>query len=365
MRTLVTALVTALPLLAQTFVVDANNGPGTNFTTIAAAVASVPSGSVLLVRPGAYWAFTIASKSLTLIADPGAGIQLGGFLPSTVTIGPLAAGQTVALRGFWVSGASYHSSTPIYVDVVGCQGTVYLDDLRPTGAVQMTVSNCAAVVVRGSGTSLQAWSQAPLVATNSNVVLEDCLFYPFNGVPASISHQGTGSVQVSDSALYTSAVTPAITLGGGELRLLRGTTIIGGNPAVSGTGTVRRDAGVVMGSAIAPSLTVVNAPMPSLDASSSGPGLSAALRAPPGHLAAIAIALPGRPVALPGLLDAIWLDPATFTGVALGVIPASGSFSASLPLGTVPQAFVVAWQGHTYDPVAGILISNPSLRVVR
>src|SRR5437762_9224013 len=40
--------------IAQTFIVDAANGPGTNFTEIATAVAAVPDGAVLMVRAGSY-----------------------------------------------------------------------------------------------------------------------------------------------------------------------------------------------------------------------------------------------------------------------------------------------------------------------
>ena len=64
----------AAAAVAQTFIVDVNSGPGTNFTSIAAAVAAVPDGAVLEVRPGTYAAFTIQNKSLTVFGQ--AGVQV-------------------------------------------------------------------------------------------------------------------------------------------------------------------------------------------------------------------------------------------------------------------------------------------------
>ncbi len=41
-------------LAAQAYVVDVNGGAGANFTSITAAVAAVPDGAILRVRPGDY-----------------------------------------------------------------------------------------------------------------------------------------------------------------------------------------------------------------------------------------------------------------------------------------------------------------------
>ena len=63
----------ALSVQAQQFVVDVHNGPGTHFTSLGAAVASVPSGALLRVRAGNYFeAVDLAGKSMTILGDPGA-----------------------------------------------------------------------------------------------------------------------------------------------------------------------------------------------------------------------------------------------------------------------------------------------------
>ena len=47
---------------AQTFVVDAANGPGTNFTDLLTASTTVPDGATLLVRPGHYASLVADAK---------------------------------------------------------------------------------------------------------------------------------------------------------------------------------------------------------------------------------------------------------------------------------------------------------------
>jgi len=54
---------------AQTYVVDAQNGPGANFVEISQAVATVPDGAVLVVRPGAYQGFAINGKSIAVLGS--------------------------------------------------------------------------------------------------------------------------------------------------------------------------------------------------------------------------------------------------------------------------------------------------------
>jgi hypothetical protein len=68
-------------------------------------------------------------------------------------------------------------------------------------------------------------------------------------------------------------------------------------------------------------------------------------------------------VSLPGL-DAIWLDGATFTPLAVGVLGTS-PLAVQMPWtsGPVPAVRAV-FQALTYDPVAGFAISNPSLLIL-
>ena len=73
-----------LATLVQTiWIVDAANGPGTNFTDLPAAVAAAISGDTILVRPGTYTHFNVSGKALT-IRGAGAAlttVQLNGQFP--------------------------------------------------------------------------------------------------------------------------------------------------------------------------------------------------------------------------------------------------------------------------------------------
>jgi hypothetical protein len=80
----------------QTFIVDASGGPGTAFVDLPVAVAAVPDGAVLDVRPGVYTPFAVANKSLTIVvADP----NTTQLMTGDVTIGPLPADRAAVPVG--------------------------------------------------------------------------------------------------------------------------------------------------------------------------------------------------------------------------------------------------------------------------
>ena len=67
-----------LALLPQTslWIVDDNGGPGTDFTTLQAAVDAAADGDVILVHAGEYLSATIDGKGLSLIGALGASVVL-------------------------------------------------------------------------------------------------------------------------------------------------------------------------------------------------------------------------------------------------------------------------------------------------
>src|SRR5262245_43767083 len=112
-------LLAALP--AQTFIVDANNGPGTAFLDIATAVNSVPDGSTLRVRAGSYGGFSIVAKGLAVRGDPNVVITTPVFVSNTL------AQQPVELRGLqWAPAAT---ASTISLSCANCAGLVLLDSL--------------------------------------------------------------------------------------------------------------------------------------------------------------------------------------------------------------------------------------------
>src|SRR5688572_15277466 len=69
------AAICQLPLLGQarTWIVDVNNGPGTNFTVLQTAFDTVAEGDTLVVRRGTYAPCT-TSKALTVLGEGGVAI---------------------------------------------------------------------------------------------------------------------------------------------------------------------------------------------------------------------------------------------------------------------------------------------------
>jgi hypothetical protein len=107
-RVLAIVLLAASPLAAQRqiFVVDAANGPGAQFTSLPAAVAAVPDGSVLLLRPGSYAAFAVSGKGLSIVGageDPHR-VTIGSpiLAATTLSITDTTAKQTFMLKNVWI-----------------------------------------------------------------------------------------------------------------------------------------------------------------------------------------------------------------------------------------------------------------------
>lgn len=77
-------------------VVDAQMGPGSDYATIAEAVAKARSRDLILVRSGRYSGFKIDRKDLRIVADEGATVEISGL----VEVFDLGGPQAVLLRGF-------------------------------------------------------------------------------------------------------------------------------------------------------------------------------------------------------------------------------------------------------------------------
>ena len=108
----------------QLLIVDANQGPGSQFADLPAAVAAAVSGDRISVRPGDYSGFTIDGKGIAVVGGPGV----------TLTRAPLAVFVTIknvpAGRDCTVSGLVF---APVLLSgtlrVEDCAGRVLLQDL--------------------------------------------------------------------------------------------------------------------------------------------------------------------------------------------------------------------------------------------
>lgn len=97
----------AAPSAQAVHVVDNTNGPGTDFTSLATAVSASSSGDILLVRPGRYIeTLEIASKSLTVVAEPGPFSGTPAVVVTSILVRDLAAEDVVFVRGISTFGIS-------------------------------------------------------------------------------------------------------------------------------------------------------------------------------------------------------------------------------------------------------------------
>jgi hypothetical protein len=183
-------LLAALPTI---WIVDASNGPGTNFTDLPAAVAAASSGDTIIVRPGNYAAFNVTGKALTI---------RGAGAATTIVSNPPPAGSTAhsTISGvpagaiFYVSGIAFSPAAPIPVSVNpgltidGATSEVVVSDsviagvnflgtgtpgLVVSGGAVAHVTRCTCTGTSGLGGS---GGSAALVYAGSRLAADDCLF---------------------------------------------------------------------------------------------------------------------------------------------------------------------------------------------
>jgi hypothetical protein len=138
---------------ATIWIVDANNGPGTHFTTITAAIAAAQPGDRILVRAGNYIETVNVNKAVTIVgwnatrypmvvpANPFATAIWGGLGVTGIPAGHqcVVSGLVIA-RPTLASGAS--------IGVLNSQGAVVLDRLiAPNGGVH--IENSTNVIIEG------------------------------------------------------------------------------------------------------------------------------------------------------------------------------------------------------------------------
>lgn len=354
---------------AQTFIVDAANGPGTHFTNLTIAVASVPDGSVLVVRAGGYGPFGIQGKALTVLGEPGAVVTTQtGF--SVANIQPH---QAVTIRGlelqshFGGLGLMRHQLTDN-------QGPVWIDSVAATvGTQRAIITRCAAVVIRNCGYS------GPNELTASDVVFQNCSLQGLQiGIP-SVVQQG-GRTQLADSTVvgtpYGTGSNTGIQLMGGDVRLLRGAQVVSSNQfqsarlAIDGSGTVRRDpAATIAGGtpAVAPGVQVMAIAMPHLTVTQTpiGSPVQTQLDGPSGAIAFLAVGLRGQGGYAPGIADRVFWEAATVATQAVGVVQPGAPLTGTLTVPAVPAftGLPLVWHGLTFDATNGGQVSAPGTYV--
>jgi hypothetical protein len=163
-RTALTALFLSTLASASTYVIDAANGPGTNFTDIPPAIAAAAPGDVLLVLPGTYSSFTL-DKSLAILGQS-AGVNVSG----SATVTAIPAGTVASIVALNLFGN---------LQITNCSGTVVGDGLLVTTFTLITGS--ADVRLRNVS-PITTTTAADLDVLGSRVEVVDSTFRGSQGV---------------------------------------------------------------------------------------------------------------------------------------------------------------------------------------
>jgi hypothetical protein len=382
-RNALTALLLVSAGYSQTFVVDAANGPGTNFTNLQTAINTVPDGAILLIRPGDYFIVQINAKGLSLLATaPGA--TVGSAFATSLTVRDLSirAGGPVQI-------ALQQCAGPVLIENIDFDATVvpsptpFCDGISIASCAQVTIRNCHVLATHA------------LIANASTVAIENCDLIGRNafvigqpqpragpGIDADHADLVLSRCHVRGGNGLTSqfpqaAPQPAIHCNAASIRICDDTNgsyvagVLAGSPvsAIAGSGSVERDPSPsVLGSngasGVDPGMLDVVRPLPSLRTMPASPGgtVFADVTTPIGELVLLALSLPGPVTTVPGVDGAFWLDGGTATLMTLGV-PQPGvpvQFSIAVPPGPGLVGARFTWQAVAYSAANGLRASNPS-----
>ncbi|MCA8974943.1 MAG: hypothetical protein KDC98_09485 [Planctomycetes bacterium] len=386
LHTIVAILLAPAVICAQaTYVVDLANGPGTNFREIAAAAATVPSGSTLRVRAGSYAPATIDRKALTVLCDTGTSVA--GLIVSNT-----AAGQAVVVRGLGVNGAVTISNALGLVHLDGNGATIVhwlplmifsspqvslrdysvaaLGSLFGSIACQVTDSTLVAencVFAGGDGFPIPSqlcWGAAGagILARLSEVILSHCRVQGGNGGAAcGTTYPGAPAIDLDTSALRVVG-SPGDLLAGGTNGAQQQSSLLGTgsarlDPRIPLTGTVPVGNGITWSAVTMADVRSTGAPP--------GGALAATWSGTAGNVIAIAVGFPGPPVHLPNLVDPIWIDLQHVHVVYAGTGPAAGlTVQVGVPNHPGLIGLAVLWQSAGLGVGSQLEVSNPSIAIV-
>lgn len=365
---LLASLACLSPLTAQrTWVVDAAAAAGSDFKTIAEAVAAAAGGDRIRVRSGSYRAAVI-KKSLSLFGDPGAKIQVAAGSPG-FQVEDIGLGKSVSIRGFLFSFQLV--SPDQLLSVKNCRGRVLFVELVARHSLfeeslGSSIENSAAVTLDN------CILPNPLRVRNSRLHANSC---ELGGIGGANSMELTdSSVTLVQCQIEGNPFSHAITCtrstldirGDSTSTILGGQTVIWGNQKGRATAIVgdefshltRNPLVTVIPGVARGFLTNTKRRYPWLSGGGGQLGKSVDLtlysRANQNYM--VFVGLPGTAQPIPSLGMA-WLDLRAFFVVATGTQGASERVTISRPVPKIP-----AWAGLvlSYQAIGGAVPSLTS-----
>ena len=379
----------------QTFVVDINSGSGAQFSEIQAAVAAVPSGSTLIVRPGAYQPVVIDGKGVVILCEGGVTAGSASSYLNFLIIQNTLPQHVVTVRGLQMGGG-------FGLYIANCLGPVTFDGvggLFPGFWLYDTpvyIQNSNQIAIRG----VQASGHPGCVVASSTVVFENCTLQGYGAFFTNKASGGNGSPGLRATDSQVQAVRTVVQGGNGAIGIppyliLRpgseavllsnssframgsanhpitgGTTPgVGQLPALGGTGIARVDPLISMTGtpAAGPGITLLRPTMPSLVSQTALPGgvLQVERVGAVGVLSVIVISLRSSPLFLPGL-DPIWIHPQSCVVETLAVTTSAPMLVQKLvPNQAALRGCQFVWQAADLTAAGIVEVSNPTPSFVR
>lgn len=348
----------------RTWIVDAANGAGTDFTNLPPAVAAASDGDSIIMRAGSYTSANL-NKTLTVLGQ-------GAVTVSSLTINGLTAGKAVAMAGL---------DTPA-IDLRSNGGRIHIERCRVTQIVSGSTSIQDCRLVTANACAFRVAS-----VLRSKVLLTDCTILPSTtGNPVAWTGTDVDAILIDCSvrgadAVCTFSMTPpsrAMSVNGGTLVLSGDACVIAAGadsascfshppvPAVAcgSSAMISRDPGVSVtgtngGAPFTGSFTLVNESLPAVTAAGAPPGgmLNSDVYAPPGTVSLLLISVATLDAPTP--FGTLWLSLPNFS-IDAGVIGGSGHRLHSLAVGAGwMRGLSVTLQAVTLPASGPIALSQP------
>lgn len=209
---LVISTLSASASAQRTWIIDAANRPGTDFTDIPAGAAAAADGDTLLVRAGNYSPFS-TSKGIAVLGVPGQ-TRVVAVLGTAIFVSGVPRGRTFSARGLLVSGQVPGTT----IAVQNNPGHVHFEEIDvPSTAspmAQITISGSSLVTVLGCGLQSQSFT---VNATGSRVAIARSRL--------------TGWSALSDPRAGSRSAEPGLMLRQGSVGDLADCVVTGGNGA--------------------------------------------------------------------------------------------------------------------------------------
>lgn len=378
--------------------VDAANGPGTDFLDLPPAVAAAADGDIVRIRSGTHSSVS-TGKALALVGTAGVVVQGGFAVPGIEVIGLPARGA------FTIRDVVFTSSFAPVAMFRQCAGAVVLQGVNGmAGSLRVSsigFDHCAGALVNecGIGTPYGL----ALNAYNSRVAVTGCIPRGQGAladprIGSAFSAPALGALTGSEVWLTDSTITggggvhewpffgsyrpsaPGLRVEGSNVTIAGGCTITAGTgatttlpfSAIDGNGSIEIDPAVTVtpyasAPPIGSGITVQQRTVAGLGATGGEIGaiLQLTLRSEPSTPFVLGVATAAPPLATP--FGALFLDPATLIILAAGSQAGNGVTTFTIPMPLDPRLFGLhlAFQAAAADLGGRVELTNAAAIVAR